>query len=92
MTIWPRHVYARAFILESLKDKPRPVEGLVECANSRYGYPKKLMVEEASKIGVLTKEINGKPYWERPPNLHAIWWGRRPGTYNPQSKKAGGAR
>ncbi len=89
---WPRHVYARAFILESLKDQPRPVDGLVGCAKQRDTATRRSSwCEEARKHRRHREGDRRQAVLGPPAKSSCYWWGRSPGTYNPQQKKAGGA-
>ncbi len=88
---WPTRCYVRAYILNSLQYGPAEYEALATHAEGKLGYERRQLREEAAKLGVFVVEIDGKPHWQRPDNVVAMWWAKRPPNYSPPTKKAGGA-
>ena len=87
---WPRHVYARAFFLESLKDHPDRSMAWSVAPNNRYGYPKKLMVDEA-QIGSSRRRSTASRIGTARQIFMRSGGPGSPGTYNPQQKKTADA-
>jgi hypothetical protein len=77
MKKWPARCYVRAYVLNSLQHGPAEYEGLATYAERNLGYDRRQLREAAANLGVFVTEINGKPHWQRPSNVVALWWSKK---------------
>jgi hypothetical protein len=68
----------------------QPSMRLATYAERNLGYDRRQLRDAAGNLGVFITNIDGKPHWQRPDNVVAMWW-NKPAQYSPPKKKAGGA-
>lgn len=90
MKQWPTRCYVRAYVLNSLQYGPAEYEGLATYAERNLGYDRRQLREQADGLGVTDILIDGKPHWQKPDNVVAMWWARKPAQCVPLKKAKDG--
>ena len=73
---WPTRCYVRAYILTAF-NMAQPSMRLATYAERNLGYDRRQLRDAAGNLGVFITNIDGKPHWQSPDNVVAMWWNKR---------------